>query len=144
MNIRRLHKLVSILEAPQRRDMPEFNMGSYFLAPDGLLSPRPSEVCHLENYCGTTACVAGYAVVTWPQEVKPLTSWFGSAQKILDLTCNQADKLFMGLFSKKRLSEITRWEAAAEIRRLTAQDQRERRARRDKGRKRSGKRRMAV
>jgi hypothetical protein len=102
---------------------------------------RRSRTFDMENYCGTSCCIAGKAVLLYgdDEEVKAFryaithgedanTYWDGPsgtfkemrgqsvasvAQRVLGLTPIQADILFLGHFTTNDLDAITKKEAAA-------------------------------
>lgn len=45
--------------------------------------------------CGTTACIAGWALILSGKRLRPLVNYTEQGQKILGLTQTEAQKLFM-------------------------------------------------
>jgi hypothetical protein len=46
------------------------------------------------NTEGSTACVAGLALIMWPDEIDPSSEWDDNARRILGLSRKQATELF--------------------------------------------------
>lgn len=71
--------------------------------------------------CGTPACVAGHAIVMFHEgELLPVSHYKGTAQELLGLSSDEADWLFLGMFSQKPLGEVTREAVIAAIDHLLA------------------------
>lgn len=81
---------------------------------------------HAENSCGTSACIAGWAVARFgtPGQIADMKadadSVIYNARELLGLLPGTAEDLFTGQFSENELHQITPTEAAAELRRLAA------------------------
>jgi hypothetical protein len=79
---------------------------------------------HAENTCGTSACIAGWAVTRFgsPGQIAEMKadpdSVIYNARELLGLLPGTAEDLFTGQFSEKELHQITPAEAAAELRLL--------------------------
>ncbi len=146
MNVRRLNRIAKILEAKRKPGLPKFDMSSWIDVADTFDDSIEAAKASLASnpLCGTTACISGYACFLYPKEHTSL--FLKSGARILGLDSDTAECLFLGKFDpdvtdySKDISQITAKEAAAEIRRMVAQFRKERKAARDKGRKRSGKR----
>jgi len=90
-------------------------MGSFFGDKD--MSPLPPKTAReIENSCGTTCCIAGYAVARFytapappPESIKEI------ARGLLRLDCRQAEWLFFGDFAREFLFDISPHHAAAAI-----------------------------
>lgn len=80
----------------------------------------------LEKECGTTACVAGFAILLYPQEAKDIILSSGRyslhveriAAQILDLSTYRADELFRynPHYGSKDLKKVTKFEIAEHLR----------------------------
>ena len=91
MNIELLRKIrSSILENPQN-----FDMSTWFDSEDGCdenLIGR-GESCAVLDQCGTTGCIAGWALHL-TKSINTGNTFWEQAQKILELSKNQAENLF--------------------------------------------------
>lgn len=76
-----------------------------------------------ERKCNTAGCIAGWAVALFAPEYKGVAI-ASKAGLLLDLNWAEKDNLFNGLWGThiKPLNEITKEEAAAQLRKLTAAD----------------------
>lgn len=136
MNKERMLQLADFIET-----VPEesFNMDCFFSGGSVRdLPPLPGQMPH---DCGTAACVAGYALMLFgtPDEINAvrrtafaidgggrgladlqgkIVTTTDTAQTILGLTREESHRLFLGHFSSKGLTQITRADAVAEIRRM--------------------------
>lgn len=112
MNIENAKKLVDQLKRlPDER----FWMAEYIAHPEEFLElnvPRPAS-------CGTVACIAGWASLAngGPNFYCDVYDW---ATEWLGLREEESWRLFLGEWSPKNLSQITRSEAIAELERLIA------------------------
>ncbi len=146
MNVRRLNRIAKILEAERKPGLPKFNMGSWIDVADSFSDTVSAarESLRYRPLCGTTACIAGYACFLYPKE--KAGSFLSSGSRILGLEESTAERLFLGRFNPevanytRDVATITAQEAAVEIRRMVSAYRKQRKATRDKGRKRSGKR----
>ena len=89
MNTPRLNHLADFLDAlpPERFDMNTFfGRGLHYHEPAGALLT--------DHECGTTACIAGWAIVKWAPDHPHDGACFTLAKDLLDLTERQADNLF--------------------------------------------------
>lgn len=71
-----------------------------------------------EHECGTVACIAGFAVMMWPEHVNPKESMEDNATRILGLAPEVANHLFRGYWVNLSVDEISPILAAAELRDL--------------------------
>lgn len=61
----------------------------------------------LENDCGTTACIAGWAVYLYPQDVKRGDDWVTAGARILGLEKDLARNLFVDFnLNPKRAAKV--------------------------------------
>lgn len=84
---------------------------------------KTSPTFQMDRYahdCGTPACVAGHAIVMFHEGDIRVSQYKGTAQKLLGLSSDEADWLFLGMFSQKPLGEVKRREVIAAIDHLLA------------------------
>jgi len=93
MNIERIKKLAEVLRSPVAQD--HFDMSDYFFWDLNVeMDEKVSEAIHK---CGTTACIAGWAVTIFAPDTKVNcgSEIHSMAQELLDLTTAQAVTLFL-------------------------------------------------
>src|ERR1700689_694555 len=97
MNIKRFRELADVIERSakqsSKRTLPKFSMEYFFKLKYGVGVSSIPDWKHFKN-CGTTACIAGFACLTWKTECKPGDSADASAQKILGISEREADSIF--------------------------------------------------
>lgn len=105
----RLLELADIIEAGEpRENIQGWNMAAFMAGAE----------------CGTAGCIGGWACAVYaPDEFRPTAAIDIVAQRVLGLSNQQAMDLFYGVWSEKcpDIKNITRHEAAAELRRLAAE-----------------------
>src|SRR5687767_2281501 len=101
MNHERMLKIADVIE----ENPDHFNM-AYFAALqslkddegwfDGRIGPHDTRLLIGANLheCGTTACIAGWAVWLWAADVNPQRTIDDEAAELLDLDMDTADELF--------------------------------------------------
>lgn len=67
---------------------------AYFSSAKGLVRWFKSRKRKLENECGTTACIAGWAVYLYPDDVARGDDWVKAGARILGLDIDTARNLF--------------------------------------------------
>lgn len=117
MNIENAKKLVSQLK---RLPDEKFWMPVYILHPEEMIEYGIIPKKHLN--CGTIGCIAGWAqMFNGPRACSEPAI---RARKWLGLREQEALSLFVGAFSRKRMDQITRTDAIAELNRLIAEAER--------------------
>lgn len=126
MNIENLRKLRTRLRS--RKNPVGFNMGKWF-AHNELKEEELSRILTIvdEHPCGTVACLAGHAAIIAAQEgLSPLDcSFFGhgeifsTAAEFLDLTEEEAERLFYGRWYSGYYGNLSKIPKHAAIRELT-------------------------
>lgn len=112
-------RLLSLADAIEQRFLPlGFDMSSY--CNDYVLTVK--DVPTLPTACGTTACVAGWAVALFGDpgfKIAGGSEIWDVARELLGLSPSQADWLFLGVFAyPKELNRISDAEAVAACRQL--------------------------
>jgi hypothetical protein len=132
LNIERMLQTADALETKAIPGL-EFNMGKWYAR---LYDAREAAV----HPCRTVACIGGTAIALFGEWRKVRSQVAGEydmevgryAMDLLGLTHDQAERLFLNrdnYISAKRLSDITREEAVAAIRRMVAEERGEQIAR---------------
>lgn len=98
MNVENVDKLIRHLESLQDSSLVGFNMGTYL--------QEPNAGAFADDDCGTTACLAGHAVIMEadPAELSHMNvhmfymehDFAMEARNILDLNIDEAEGLFYG------------------------------------------------
>lgn len=112
MNIERMLKVADIVENSTRFDMYQYTND------EAYTSENP-------NACATAACIAGEACFVAVEEkccgLQDIIYYpFNIAQDYLDLTHREADYLFFGYWSSKKICSTNNILAAQVIRRMAA------------------------
>lgn len=120
MNIQRMNELADFLSYPNFEFISKAGFDLRVVAEDKDSKIKIARLCEVN--CNTIACIAGHeCILNGDPDQRP--SMF-QAQKLLDLTDNQSKMLFVNhdnfVSSKSIWSDITRFEAAAAIRRMVA------------------------
>lgn len=132
MNVERMLQVADAIE----RESKHFNMGAFFGKYDSaqhLFEQWPHDIAKQGFSCGTTACIAGWAVFLFARdELMGEMSWNAIekvARRVLDLSTNDLF-YYRAAYSedhepggKSALEKVTAAEAAAEIRRRVAEYQ---------------------
>lgn len=120
LNRGNIQRVIAALEAAPDE---KFSMMNFIAKPgDGYLpgSRKVTESLRLGRpVCGTTACIAGWAVIVLLGEKAPqIMNWAGKAEGLLGLTSQQAYALFYTGGARTRLLEPRRHHAISVLRYL--------------------------
>jgi hypothetical protein len=117
MNKERILLLANVIEnatPPAKHPNLTFEMSSFWWGPEDEGFSPAEEGYHT---CGTTACIAGWAVALFTEEEASEANIPMMAQDVLELTYQQADSLFIPELSR-RYEDITPAIAAQVLRRF--------------------------
>lgn len=118
MNHERMLKVADAIEA----NPDHFSMADFYYGEPGTPYTRkdPDDALSLDDaltYCGTKACIAGWALHLWPAENDKAVCLSSGAAGILGLDYDDADEIFYNFDLE------TADEAAAYLRELVREDQ---------------------
>jgi hypothetical protein len=121
MNKERLIKLAKKLESPEAA--AHFNLGEWFAVEGDSVDSADEPVSVLIKKCGTTACIAGWAVAMFmPDKSYGSAFFFENGKEALELNYNEARALFLGIDLAETtgmcMMDVTPIQAASVIRHL--------------------------
>jgi len=97
-----------------------FDMGDWFSHNDEPLNFEPCVMDAVTNHaCGTVACIAGHAaILSWQDKKSVKDNVRDTAASFLGLDRLSAQRLFLGMWSRKNMVDITIEEAITQLDRL--------------------------